>query len=195
MTDDSGRDQEDLAVIRSVLGGDRNAFRRLVEKYQPAVSAIGRRTVTAREDLMDYVQDVFFKSFVHLGQYSGKGRFYSWLMRIAYTTAINRSKRTIPEVPTDPEFLARLWHASREREPDRTTERRVLWEAIIEAIRELPGQLAFSVELFFVLGLRYREIAEMTGVPVNTLKSHIHRARRLLQERLDRSMLEDQDDV
>lgn len=195
MSDDSGRDQEDLAVVRSVLGGDRNAFRRLVEKYQPAVSAIGRRTVTVGEDLKDFVQDVFLKAFTHLGQFSGKGRFYSWLMRIAYTTAINRNQRKIPEVPTDPEFLSRLWYASREREPDRATERILLWESIISAIRELPGQLAIAVELFFVLGLRYREIAEMTGIPVNTLKSHVYRARRLLQERLDRSMLEDQDDV
>ncbi|NBB89981.1 MAG: sigma-70 family RNA polymerase sigma factor [Spirochaetes bacterium] len=195
MSDNSARDQEDLAVVRSVLDGDRNAFRRLVEKYQPAVAAIGRRSVGVREDLKDFVQDVFLKAFTHLGQFSGKGRFYSWLMRIAYTTAINRSQRKSPEVPTDPELLSRLWHASREREPDRATERTVLWESIVAAISELPGQLALSVELFFVMGLRYREIAEMTGVPVNTLKSHIRRARRLLQERLDQSMLEDHDDL
>jgi DNA-directed RNA polymerase specialized sigma24 family protein len=69
----------------------------------PAVSAIGRRTVTVSEDLKDYVQDVFLKAFTHLGQFSGRGRFYSWLMRIAYTTAINRNQRAIPEAPVDPD--------------------------------------------------------------------------------------------
>tara|TARA_B100000614_G_scaffold243570_1_gene246922 strand:+ start:329 stop:916 length:588 start_codon:yes stop_codon:yes gene_type:complete len=195
MRDDAGRDQEDLAAIRSVLNGHRNAFRALVERYQPAVSAVGRRTLAAREDRIDFVQDVFLKAFAHLGQFSGTGRFYSWLMRIAYTTAINRSARAIPEVATDPEFLSRVWYADREREPDRTTERRALWDAIVGEIAGLPAQLALSVEFFFVLGLRYREIAEMTGVPVNTLKSHIHRARCLLRERLDRSLWEDQYDV
>ena len=195
MNADADPDHNDVAVVRSVLDGDRNAFQRLVEKYQPAVIAIGRRTATARSDLKDFVQDVFIKAFTHLGQYSGKGRFYSWLMQIAYTTAINRNRRKIPEVAMDPELLAQMWYASREQEPDRTTERRILWESIVAAIRDLPSHFALAVELFFVLGLRYGEIAEMTGVPVNTLKSHIRRARGLLQQRLNRWKEEGRSDV
>lgn len=191
MSFDSAGDEEDIVIIGSVLGGDRNAYRRLVEKYQPAVSAIGRRTIGGGEDLKDYVQDVFLKAFTHLAQFRGKGRFYSWLMRIAYTTAMNRRDRAIPEAPTDPDFLARLRHGAAKEEPDRVAERSIVREAIMTAIRGLPKHLAVSVELFFVLGLRYREIAEITGAPVNTLKSHVRRARRMLQEKLDRSMLED----
>lgn len=195
MTDGDEEDREDIVTVQSVLSGDRNAFRQLVTKYQPTISAVGRRTLREQEELGDFVQDVFLKAYTHLGQFSGEGRFKAWLMRIAYTTALNRNRRSIPEVPTDPELLEQRWYSPREREPDRVAERSVLWEAILTAIRDLPGHLALSVELFFVLQLRYPEIAQMTGVPVNTLKSHVRRARRVLQQRLGASLLEDQDEM
>ncbi len=195
MRDTGEKDDDDTMAIQSVLTGNRNAFRLLVEKYQAAVSAVGNRTIGSPEDVSDFVQEVFLKAFSHLHQYSGRGRFYSWLMRIAYTTAINLTTRTLPEVPTDPDVLARLWQDPRKYAPDRTAERSMLWESILGAIRELPRQLALSVELFFLLGLRYGDSAEITGAPVNTLKSHIYRARAMLQARLGPSTLEDYHDV
>ncbi len=178
------RDQEDIATIRLVLDGDHNAFGRLVEKYQPAVLAMGRRLRRSTEEARDFVQDVFAKAFTRLGQFTGSGRFYSWLMRIASTTAINRAQRGIPEDSTEPELLERLCGFSGEQEPPRILERKTLRQDLLDAIRALPRHLALSVELFFLVGLRYREIEEITGTPVNTLKSNIHRARRLLQQKL-----------
>lgn len=195
MTDDQGTDQEDMVTVGAVLSGDRNAFRGLVERYQPAVLAIGRRTIRLQEDLKDFVQDVFVKAYTHLDQFAGRGTFRAWLMRIAYTTAINRNQRAIPEVPTDPGLLEELWHSPRDQGPEPATMRSLLWEAMIRAIEDLPKHLALSVELFFVLGLRYAEITTITGVPINTLKSHVHRARSLLQERMGTAMLEDHDDL
>lgn len=195
MTSDQERDQEDMVTVHAVLSGDRNAFRDLVERYQPSVTAIGRRTIRLQEDLKDFVQDVFVKAYTHLDQFAGRGSFRAWLMRIAYTTAINRNQRAIPEVPTDPEILEHLWHSPKSQEPEPATMRSLLWEAMIRAIEDLPKHLALSVELFFVLGLRYAEITMITGVPVNTLKSHVHRARTILQERMGPSMLEDHDDL
>lgn len=183
-------DDEDIAVVRAVLGGDRNAFRRLVEKYQPAVRALARRTTRAGDDLQDLVQDVFVRAYTHLSQFSGTGRFYSWLMRITWTTALNRTRRHDPEIPTDPDVLARIWRGARTTQPEQVAERSMIWQTLWEAIQSLPGHLALAVELFFVLGLPYREIAEITDVSVNTLKSHVYRARRALQGVLDRTLLE-----
>ena len=189
------RDQKDREIVRRVLAGDRNEFRRLVEAYQPVVTAIGRRTIRVSEELDDYVQDVFLKAFVNLRQFRGSGRFYSWLMRIAYTTALNRIQRAAPEVPTDPELLGQLWYAPQELSPDRIALRRVVVDAVTQAIRDLPGHFAWAVELFFFMKLRYREIADMTGLPVNTLKSLVFRARRRLRESLGPTFVEDWNDV
>lgn len=187
-------ENRDLEAIEAVLQGDKNAFRELVERYQPAVSALGRRMLPPpREDLADYVQEVFLKAFANLGQYTGEGRFYSWLMRIAYTTGLNRAQRSPPEDPEDPERLSRRWAAPEEMNPERLALRSALLEAVVAAIRGLPSKSALPVELFFVMKMRYREIEAITGVPVSTLKSQVRRARELLQEKLGRQLLEDGD--
>jgi RNA polymerase sigma-70 factor (ECF subfamily) len=184
-------DREDREVVKSVLAGNRNAFRRLVERYQPVVSSLGRRLIRSSADVPDYVQEVFLKAFSRLSQYSGAGRFYSWLVRIAYTTAINRSERAVPEVAMDPEVLDRAWRAGRDEDPERQTFRNAILEALSQAIAELPEHFAVAVELFFFADLRYSEISKMTGVPPNTLKSHVFRARLLLREKLNATIAED----
>ena len=190
------RDPEDRETVRRVLRGDRNAFRILVERYQPAVSALGRRILRGpREDLNDYVQEVFLKAFSSLSQYSGKGRFYSWLMRISYTTALNRASRRAPEESSDPQIVGSKWPAPAEANPENLALRRNLLESIVEAIRELPEASALALELFFVMKLTYAEIAAITGVPVNTLKSRVCRARQLLQKRLGERLLEECHDL
>ena len=190
------KEENDLEAVAAVLQGDKNAFRQLVERYQPAVSALGRRMLPPpREELADYVQEVFLKAFANLRQYAGEGRFYSWLMRIAYTTGLNRVQREVPEDPADPELLSRQWAAPMEDNPERLALRSAVLEAVVQAIRELPAQSALPVELFFIMKLRYREIEEMTGVPVNTLKSQVRRARKLLQQKLGRQLLEENHDL
>lgn len=186
------RDQEDVATVRLVLDGDRNAFASLVERYQPAVLSMGWRLRRSTEEAGDFVQEVFAKAFTRLGQFTGTGRFYSWLMRIASTTAINLDQRRTQEDATEPELLEHLCGFSSEQEPQEILERKTLREDLLDAIRSLPGHFALSVELFFMVGLRYREIEEITGTPVNTLKSNIHRARRLLQLRLRLVLPEEQ---
>jgi RNA polymerase sigma-70 factor (ECF subfamily) len=190
------KEDRDLEAIEAVLQGDKNAFRQLVERYQPAVSALGRRMLPPpREELSDYVQEVFLKAFANLRQFSGTGRFYSWLMRIAYTTGLNRVQRAAPEDPEDPQLLSRRWAAPRETNPERLALRAAVLEAVVEAIRGLPKQSALPVELFFVMKMRYKEIEAVTGVPVNTLKSQVRRARELLREKLGAQLLEEGDDL
>ncbi|MFP4302643.1 MAG: RNA polymerase sigma factor [Alkalispirochaetaceae bacterium] len=190
------RDPEDRETVRRVLQGDRNAFRLLVERYQPAVCALGRRMLRGPwEDLSDYVQEVFLKAFCNLSQYTGDGRFYSWLMRISYTTALNRARRKAPEESSDPQLIVSRWPAPETSNPEHLTLRRTLLESIVEAIRELPEASALAVELFFVMKLTYAEISEITGVPINTLKSRVCRARQLLQKRLGDELLEESHDL
>jgi len=181
-------DREDREVVQSVLAGNRNAFRRLVERYQPVVSSLGQRLIRSSADVPDFVQEVFLKAFSRLSQYSGAGRFYSWLVRIAYTTAINRTQRAPPEVAVDPDVLDLSRRAPGEEEPHRRAFKNAALEALGSALAELPSHLATAVELFFLAELRYAEISKITGIPPNTLKSHVYRARLLLREKLNRTI-------
>jgi RNA polymerase sigma-70 factor, ECF subfamily len=185
------RELGDQEIVRLVCDGDRDAFRVVVARYERVVSALGRRMQRSEADVTDFVQDVFLKAYLNLRQYAGRGRFYSWLLRIAYTTALNRARRVVPEVPADPAVLDRIWTAPERDNPEDQMLHRLLLEAIAHAIQELPRHSALAVELFFFCGLRYAEIAEITDIPVNTLKSHIRRARLLLQRKLAGTIAED----
>lgn len=189
MTSESDRDDQD--VVNSVQSGNRHEFSRVVQRYQPVVAAMGRRMLRYEADLGDYVQEVFVKAFTQLGQYSGKGRFYSWLMRIAYTMALNRVQRAGPEVSTDPEILDRMWPGSAKQSPEQRTFRRLLVDTVAKAIRELPQRYSLAVEMYFFMNLKYAEIAEMTGVSDNTVKSHVRRARLMLYRKLSGTIAED----
>ncbi|MFO7780205.1 MAG: sigma-70 family RNA polymerase sigma factor [Spirochaetia bacterium] len=178
------QDLEDRRVISSVIEGNRNAFRAIFVRYRPVISNVGRRLISSSAEVPDYVQDVFLKAYSQLKQYSGRGRFYSWLMRIAYTTAINRRNRRPPEMTTDPEVMERCSSASASETPERRGERTAVIEALGEAVAGLPAHLRRVIQFSYFSRLRYADISRITGIPKNTVKSHVFRARRILRDRL-----------
>lgn len=189
------RDLEDRRAISSVIEGNCNAFRAIFERYQPVIADVGRRLIRSSADVPDYVQDVFLKAFAQLKQYSGRGRFYSWLMRIAYTTAINSSNRRPPEVTTDPEIIDGCAQAPTSEGPERYAVRTAVIEVLGEAVDGLPGHLRRVIDFSYFSQLRYADISEITGIPQNTIKSHVFRARRLLRDRLGGTIAADCIDV
>ncbi|NBC30258.1 MAG: sigma-70 family RNA polymerase sigma factor [Spirochaetes bacterium] len=186
----SETDDRDREVIRAVLDGDTDAFRELVDRYQAPVRALGYRFLRNDDAVEDYIQDVYLKAFTRLHTYRGNGRFYSWLMRIAYTTACNLRNRSLPEDATDPGYIAEV-ELHPDADPEHQYVRARARKIIDGAIAELPKKYAIAVELFFKLQLSYREIVSITGVTLNTLKSHVYRARKLLKKAIAGTEAED----
>jgi RNA polymerase sigma-70 factor, ECF subfamily len=161
-----------------VLEGDVDSFRVLVERHQRSVSALGRSFFRNEEDTVDFVQDVFLKAYTNLASFKGKSLFVTWLMRIAYNTAVNTVNRRryescademeIPD-PASPESL----HLESDAR-----------KALAAAVRELPAKYVVCIDLFFYYNFTYGEISEVTGFPVNTIKSHVFRAKRILRDKL-----------
>jgi len=131
------------------------------------------------EEAADFAQDVFIKAYTALGSFQGKSQFSTWLLRIAYNAAINSKKRRRAEVRLDPEA-----EIAGSPGTDESQQREEAAAAVREAVAELPPRQALCVELCFYYDLKYSEISEITGFPVNTIKSHVFRAKRLLRERL-----------
>jgi len=69
--------------------------------------------------------------------------------------------------------------------PERITLRNAAREAVRAAIKELPERFRICIDLFFFYDRSYQEIEAITGIPVNTIKSHVFRAKILLREKLD----------
>jgi RNA polymerase sigma-70 factor (ECF subfamily) len=136
------------------------------------------------EDASDFAQEVFLKVYRSLPRFEGRSRFSTWLYKIAYNTAINGVSRRA-EFRMDFRSLAEI-----EREPvdgdtpERQAIRSAAREAVLVSLNELPERYRVCVDLSFFYDCSYREIEMITGFPVNTVKSHVFRAKKLLREKL-----------
>jgi RNA polymerase sigma-70 factor (ECF subfamily) len=169
----------DEEAIGRVLEGDAEAFSILVRRHRSRVLRVGMSFFHDEDEAADFAQDVFIKAYTALGSFQGKSRFSTWLLRIAYNTAVNSKKRRRASLRLDPEFeIAGAPGTDESHIRDESV------RAVREAIAELPPRQALCVELCFYYDLKYSEISDITGFPVNTIKSHVFRAKRILRERL-----------
>ncbi|MDE5899219.1 MAG: RNA polymerase sigma factor [Treponemataceae bacterium] len=173
--------RRDNALVKSVLAGNKAAFARLMGFYKQRVFQFGRSFFHNDADSDDFVQDVFIKVYLHLASFEGRSLFSTWLMRIAYTTAVNAASRRKEYLPIADESALPSGGSS----PEEEEIRRITQEAIRAAVRTLPEKYAVCIEMYFYYDIPYMEISEITGIPVNTIKSHIFRAKKLLKERLE----------
>ena len=137
----------------------------------------------------DLVQDALLRAYRAIEGFDG--RFpRAWLLTIVRNTHLNRIRKRRPELLDDPEHdIDRL---SR-RETASTVEEDVVGgtlDAVIDAaLRKLPAEHRQVLELVDMDGLTYREAAGVLGVPVGTVMSRLHRARKSMKHRLDRAGL------
>jgi RNA polymerase sigma-70 factor (ECF subfamily) len=174
-------DGEDLYLCREILAGNSGAFATLSEKYRKRVFSLGYSFFRNADDAEDFVQDVLVKMYVSLSSFRGESKFSTWLMRIAYNTAINSVKRKREYTTLAEDFDIVDPGDNPEEEHMRACSRK----AILEALESLPERYRVCVDMYFFYDMPYADISEVTGLPVNTIKSHVFRAKKLLRERLD----------
>jgi RNA polymerase sigma-70 factor (ECF subfamily) len=173
------RELGDEAVAAEVVNGRGELFRLLVDRHERRVAGLGHSFFHNADEVADFVQDVFLKAFRSLSQFQKRARFSTWLYRIAYTSALNRWNRR-KEYKSLSENEYESSYGTPEEEHIKTT----LRDAIRQAVSELPEKYRICVDLFFFYDRSYNEIEVITGYPVNTIKSHVFRAKKLLREKL-----------
>lgn len=172
----------DNELVKRVLKGETEAYRALVERHQSRVFYIGLRFLRNPEEAEDFAQDVFVRAYERLRSFSGKVPFSAWLYRVAYNLAVNRyhvKKREIAHVPVEGLELP---------DPKSGPEGEVLRGEAAQLLRqklaELPRIYQLVLKMRFFEGFPYQRMAEALKVPVNTVKSYVHRAKGVLAEKL-----------
>ena len=176
----AGPNASDLEIIERVLDGDANAFSYLVQRYQRRVLRLGYGFFKNQDEAEDFAQDVFVKAFVGLAGFMGRSSFSTWLTRIAYNAGLNAKRKSGRFEPLDVEPVD-----TRNLSPEDQHLRAETVRAIKKAVADLPEKYAICLELFFGDGMKYDEISEVTGFPVNTIKSHVFRAKHELRTALE----------
>lgn len=172
--------KRDEILIKATLCGDAKAFEHLMSYYKKRVCALGMSFFRNPDDTDDFVQEVFVKVYINLSSFKFNSSFATWITKIAYNSAVNSINRRQEYAPLADEDLL----VSKDLTPEDEEIRRITLEAIREGVSHLPENFGVCVEMYFFHGLKYADISEITGFPVNTIKSHIFRAKKLLAERL-----------
>lgn len=172
---------QDRLLCKAVLAGNTEAFSIIASKYQKRVYSLGMSFFKNHDDSEDFVQDIMLKTFSALPKFRGESSFSTWLMRIAYNSAINSVKRKREFVSAFDDFEIKT--------NDLTPEERQIQNCVKNAIRRavsgLPEKYRICIDLYFFYDMPYADIESVTGIPVNTIKSHIFRSKKILKTELE----------
>jgi RNA polymerase sigma-70 factor, ECF subfamily len=186
---------EDLALIASVLAGDRRAFEPLVRKHERRVFRVALAVLGNIEDAEEAMQDTFVKAFRHLDQFRRESRFTTWLTRIAVNEALQKRQGRKESVSLDEsrgieeQFAPRRLESWR-ADPEKSYGRQELRRVIETAIQSLPAIYREAFVLRDVEEMSAEEAAEVIGITVAALKSRLLRARLMIRESLAASLEE-----
>jgi RNA polymerase sigma-70 factor (ECF subfamily) len=186
----------DEQIIGRVLRGDTNAFKEIVVRYQQHIFGIGMRFLKNENDVYDLVQEVFIKAYSNLSSYLGNTPFRFWLVKIAYNHAINtaharQTRESYVRQAPHSDIYQDQCSVSAEPSPEKTAIKIEAREVLLAAISRLPEQYQMCLDFHFFLGLSYEEISSITGIPINTIKSNVSRAKMALRDTLRGTVAED----
>lgn len=168
---------DSVALVERARRGDREAFARLVERYQGAVVATARALLANHHDAEEVAQETLVQAWRELPRLRDPGRFPRWLHRITQTRCSNfRTRWRQDTLPID----------GIEWSGEHTSERagRSDASAVQEAIASLSAANRLTTSLFYLGGYSIEEIAAMLEVPAGTVKRRLHDSRNRLKGRM-----------
>ena len=178
----------DVDLVLGALDGVESAFREIVVRYQRPVFGLIARMVRDPSRAEELAQDTFVKAFRALHSYDVQRKFSAWLLTIAHHVAIDElrkgSLKTEPLDEPNEDGYVREFADTAGSTPAALAERVELAAALKTAISRLRPEYREVVTMRYERDLDYDEIAEITGLPLGTVKSSLHRARKELAEHL-----------
>ena len=167
--------EPDPDVVRAARAGNIHAFEDLVRRHQGDVWRLCFQLVRNEAIADDATQESFIRAFRFLPRYRADSKFSTWLFSIARNCALDELRRAGRRRRT----VARL-----EAEPERSQSDPGLRVEVRDALGQLPTDLREPVVFIDMFGASYKETAAILDVPVGTVKSRVHKARRMLCHRL-----------
>jgi RNA polymerase sigma-70 factor (ECF subfamily) len=176
--------QERALIARAKQGCERSA-RALVDAHKDRLFGFVGRVIRDYHDAEEICQDAFLKAFANLETFSAEYRFSTWLFTIGYRLCLNRlRKKQVFAGDLDFSTFAAPQVEGHERLAA-TEEAELLKRHVWEAVAELTPAQRAAVTLFYREGQSCEEIGQVMQIPTATVKSHLHRARARLKERLE----------
>jgi RNA polymerase sigma-70 factor (ECF subfamily) len=180
------------ALVQRAQAGDREALSALVASQQTYVYSIAMSLMHNPTDAADMTQEAFIRLLRSLGTYRGETKFTTWLYRLVTNICLDGLRRRGRPIESldEPSSSAsgedgqsvgeRLADTDRWTQPEEEVELRESAAEVRRALATLPGPQRLALTLHYFQDMRYEDIAEIMGLPLNTVKSHIRRGKERL---------------
>src|SRR5690606_12664804 len=166
-------------LLQSAQDGDEQAFGRLVAPYLDPSYRLASRILDGRPEAEDAVQEALYRAWKALPSFRRDAKFSTWLYRIVWRVSLNIARAEEP-APLDVDVA----DGDDRHDPERRYEKVERRGEIERALKDLPVPYRTVIAMFYIEDLPVRDIAEILELPVGTVKTHLHRARRALKARL-----------
>lgn len=167
----------DAYLVGSIVNGDAEAVRPLIERYKKPLAAVLQRALGASPEVDDVFQETWIRVVRSAHRYDPAQRFSAWLFAIAWNLVKDRWAKRAPIDDVDLNAMH-----SRERSPEEQALASDEAEHVRELVMRLPERLAQAILLRYFEELSESEVAERLGIPVGTVKSRIHNGLKLMRD-------------
>jgi RNA polymerase sigma factor (sigma-70 family) len=166
-------------IIKGCIAGDSHCQEELYMLLSPGMYALCLQYASDADEANDFLQEGFIRVFTKISSYRWEGSFEGWVRKIIVNTALQmiRKKKQMfvlnEELTEDASYEVPAVQGELDKED------------LLMMIRNLPVNQRIVFNLFVIEGYNHSEIAKLTGMPENTSKSHLHRARTGLKEMIN----------
>jgi RNA polymerase sigma-70 factor (ECF subfamily) len=163
----------DAALLAAIAAGDEAAFTALVRRYERRFYSVARRMLGEEREAQDAVQTALLRIFRSAAEYRDRWRGSTWLYRILTNVCIDQWRKRRHDIEPADEIGGSESHGTDTIDVDR-------------ALAKLPPEARAILLLCYVEELPYAEIARVRGISINTVKTQLLRAKRLMRRHLKR---------
>ena len=182
---------DDQVLIKKILEGKKSSFEELMKKYNKKIYGFIYRMVRSEEVATELTQDFFIKIYRVLAKYSFEYKFSTWAYRICYNLVIDHVRKNQTQVDSlDDDSVSQKQMLESENfvseDGFEALAKEELSEYVWGVVNGIPMKYRELILLRYLQGLKYDEIAEVTGLPVGTVKNRIFKAKEILRLEIDK---------
>jgi RNA polymerase sigma factor (sigma-70 family) len=175
----------DNEIIERTRKGAKHQFALLVDRYKDFAFTLSMKMLKNREDAEEAAQDAFIRAYNALDKFQGTAKFSTWFYRIVYNVCLTKLGKRSEEfysLDYDEELLYDTNGSSLDYSQVTDYEIKELSAILKQIIAKMPEKYGTILSLFYLQELSHEEICEITRLPLGTVKTHLFRARNMLQK-------------
>jgi len=185
---------EEAELVERARHGQAAAVRLIIRQHNQRLYRIARSILRDDSEAEDALQEAYARAFTNLASFRGEARLGTWLARIVMNEALGRLRGRRPTVelnvmdenPALEAQIIQFPNANPDLDPETSVAQRELRALLEHAIDELPEAFRVVLVARLIEGMSIEETAELVGILPETVKTRLHRARRLLKDAMEK---------